>query len=135
MAAFLRVLENHTATIFMTTNHLEGVDDAVASRCLARIDYEMPGKEDQRLIWKVLSELNGVFFYAMGCSHRKPGDRVGCICDDYAIERIVEQHGDLSGRDIKQMLKLATLWSESKEEDIDLGTINFVRKFLPARTA
>ena len=109
VAAFLRVLENHTenhtATIFMTTNRLEGVDDAVASRCLARIDYEMPTAENQQRIWQVLSELNGVFFYSKGCSHRKPGDRVRCICDDHAIERIVGRHDDLSGRDIKQLLK------------------------------
>ena len=133
VAAFLRVLENHTATIFMTTNHLEGVDDAVASRCLARIDYEMPSKEDQRLIWKVLSELNGVYFYFKGCSHRKPGDKAWCICHEAVIERIVGKHDDLSGRDIKQLLKLAALWSESQGREIELDTIDFVRQFLPTR--
>ena len=133
VAAFLRVLENHTATIFMTTNHLEGVDDAVASRCLARIDYKMPDADAQQRIWQVLSELNGVFFYSKGCSHRKPGDRVWCICHDVVIERIVGKHGDLSGRDIKHLLKLAALWSESRGEAVGLGTIDFVRQFLPTR--
>ena len=133
VVAFLRVLENHTATIFMTTNHLEGVDDAVASRCLARIDYEMPSKEDQRLIWKVLSELNGVYFYFKGCSHRKLGDKAWCICHEAVIERIVGKHDDLSGRDIKQLLKLAALWSESQGREIELDTIDFVRQFLPTR--
>ena len=133
VAAFLRVLENHTATIFMTTNHLEGVDDAVASRCLARIDYKMPDADAQQRIWQVLSELNGVFFYSKGCSHRKPGDRVWCICHDVVIERIVGKHGDLSGRDIKHLLKLAALWSESRGEAVGLDTIDFVRQFLPTR--
>ena len=134
VAAFLRVLENHTATIFMTTNHLEGVDDAVASRCLARIDYRMPAAEAQQRIWKVLSELNGVAFKPpRGCSHRRPGDGGWCICSDDVIERIVRKHDDLSGRDIKQLLKLASLWSESQGREIELDTINFVRQFLPAR--
>ena len=39
VAAFLRVLENHTSTVFLTTNRIGMVDDAIASRCLARIDY------------------------------------------------------------------------------------------------
>ena len=133
VAAFLRVLENHTATIFMTTNHLEGVDDAVASRCLARIDYRMPDADAQQRIWKVLSEINGVLFYARGCSHRRPGDTEWCICHDTVIEQVVRKHSDLSGRDIKQLLKLATLWSESRGREIELDTIDFVRQFLPTR--
>ena len=36
VAAFLRVLENHTSTVFLTTNRIGMVDDAIASRCLAR---------------------------------------------------------------------------------------------------
>ena len=133
VAAFLRVLENHTATIFMTTNHLEGVDDAVASRCLARIDYRMPDADAQQRIWKVLCELNGVLFYFRDCSHRKPGDRACCVCHDIVIGQVVRKHSDLSGRDIKQLLKLASLWSESRGKEIELDTIDFVRQFLPTR--
>lgn len=115
VAAFLRRLEHHTATIFMTTNRLESVDDAVISRCLARIDYDLPSRDAQRDIWGVLNRLNGA-----GLS-------------DSDIETIVEQHNDLSGRDIKQLLKLASLWCENHEEEIGPRSIGFVRQFLPTR--
>ena len=115
VAAFLRVLENHTATIFMTTNRLDQVDDAVASRCLARIDYGMPTTDHQRRIWRVLSDNN-----ATGLT-------------DELIDDIVERHGNLSGRDIKQLLKLSSLWSAGRNEPITAETIDFAATFAPTR--
>lgn len=115
VAAFLRILERHTATIFMTTNHIENVDDAVASRCIARIDYEPPSVESQKEIWKVLDKLNGT----------------GLTEDD--IEEITSRHPDLTGRDIKQMLNLAALWSANHQEPVSPKAIDFVRQFLPTR--
>ena len=116
VAAFLRVLEHHTATMFLTTNHLDSVDDAIGSRCLARIDYKLPSVENQRRIWHVLNGLN----------------QVGLSSDD--IDLIVKVHNGLSGRDIKQLLKLSALWADSKGTAIDLNTVNFVRQFLPTRS-
>ena len=115
VAAFLRTLEQHTATIFMTTNRIERVDDAVVSRCLARIDYGMPDSEARRRIWEVLSRLNGT-----GLTEAE-------------IATIVEQHDDLSGRDIKQLLKLASLWCENRDDVVGPVAIGFVRQFLPTR--
>ena len=115
VAAFLRILEHHTATIFMTTNRLDKVDDAIASRCLARIDYKMPPVSAQRRIWGVLNTLNQTNL------------------SESTLDAIVENHNDLSGRDIKQMLKLATLWAESRNEPVTKETIGFVRAFLPTR--
>ena len=117
VAAFLRVLENHTATIFLTTNHAETVDDAIASRCLARLDYGIPSADDQRRIWGVLNNLNGA-----GLTESN-------------IDQIVDTHSDLSGRDIKQTLKLAAMWSESNGETITPSAIDFVKSFLPTRRA
>ena len=116
VAAFLRILEQHTATIFMTTNHIDRVDDAIISRCLARIDYQMPSVEAQKRIWQVLNRLNDT-----GLS-------------DYQIDRMVADNPDLSGRDIKQLLKLASLWAESQGSEVDRSTVGFVRQFLPTRS-
>ena len=116
VASFLRVIEYHTATIFMTTNRMESVDDAILSRCLARIDYQMPDVGDQRMIWSILSELNGV------------------ALSGEAIDAIVATHDDLSGRDIKQLLKLAALWAERHDDPVGPATIDFVRQFLPTRS-
>ena len=99
----------------MTTNRLGDVDDAIASRCIARIDYEMPSSEDQARIWEVLNRLNGV-----GLSEQQMQD-------------IVQEFNDLSGRDIKQLLKLGSLWAARHEQPVDVDTIRFARRFLPTR--
>ena len=113
VAAFLRVLEHHTATIFMTTNRLATVDDAIASRCLARIHYAKPDIGTQKRIWEIMNELNDA----------------GLVEDE--INAILAEHNDLSGRDIKQTLKLACLWAGSNDVKVDPETIDFVTKFLP----
>lgn len=116
VAAFPRVLENHTSTVFLTTNRIGMVDDAIASRCLARIGYAMPSVEDQRKIWRVLNRLNDVGL------------------TDGEIDAIVEKHHDLSGRDIKQVLELSSLWAQDKGERVDATTVEFARTFLPTGT-
>ena len=113
VATFLRVLENHTATIFMTTNRVSDVDDAVLSRCMARITYKMPDTTSQKKIWKVISDLNDVD-----------------LCET-SIEEIVARHDRLSGRDIKQVVKLASLWAARHEEPVTPATVDFVTEFLP----
>ena len=116
VAAFLKVLERHAATIFLTTNRLDRVDDAVASRCLARIDYRLPSPEDQKRIWQVLNDKNGT----------------GLAAD--VIERIVARRDDLSGRDIKQLLKLASLWAAGSGQPITAEIVDFVAAFIPSRS-
>ena len=113
VASFLRILEQHTATVFMTTNRTGNVDDAVLSRCLARITYEPPDKESQRRIWSVMADLNGV-------------DLAKC-----EIDEIVSRHGSMTGRDIKQALKLGALWAEGHGGRVAPETIDFVTSFLP----
>ncbi len=115
VAAFLRVLEYQSSVLFMTTNLAESVDDAIASRCIARIDYEVPSPEQQMEIWQVLNEVN------------KAG-----LSDDVILE-IVEKHDELTGRDIKQLLKLAGLVAEKQNESISLETIDFVSQFQPTK--
>ena len=116
VAAFLRILEHHTAALFMTTNRSDMVDDAIASRCIARIDYDMPTVADQMAIWEVLNELNGTGLTAT------------------QIGEIVRAHTNLSGRDIKQLLKLATLWMASRGGQVTPEAINFCKAFLPTRS-
>lgn len=113
VATFLRVLEYHQGILFFTTNRADLVDDAIASRCIARIDYRIPHPKDQARIWRVMADANEVE-----------------LSDDL-ITSIVAEHGDLSGRDIKNVMKLARLISKTKKRPIDLETINFARKFKP----
>lgn len=113
VASFLRILEAHTATIFLTTNRTEDVDDAVLSRCLARITYDTPDTDSQKQIWKVISDINGV------------------ALSPQEVETIVDRHGSMTGRDIKQTLKLGSLWAAGNDGSVTPEVIDFVTGFLP----
>lgn len=113
VGVFLRVLEYYNGVLFLTTNRAEDVDDAIASRCMARIDYAVPTPEDQTRIWRVLSQVMGI------------------SVDDATIGDVVRQHSALSGRDVKNLLKLAGLVASASGKPVTTETINFVKKFKP----
>lgn len=56
VAAFLRTMEYFGGTFFMTTNRADDVDDAIESRCVAIILYEMPSARELRRIFEIQSE-------------------------------------------------------------------------------
>lgn len=58
------------------------------SRCTARVPYDLPTSEALSMIWRMLSEANGV---------ELSGEEIG---------RIVERHPGASGRDVKNLLFL-----------------------------
>lgn len=113
VGVFLRILEYYSGTLFLTTNRADRVDDAIASRCVARIDYELPPTEDQRKLWRILSETAGV------------------AIPKEVIEAAIRKHNNLSGRDIKNVIKLASLMSASTGQPITNETIDFVKRFKP----
>lgn len=113
VGVFLRVLEYYQSVLFLTTNRADMVDDAVASRCVAKITYEVPSQEDQKEIWKILAQAQGVLI---------PID---------TINQIVKDNPGLTGRDVKNLLKLAILVSSSRGKPIDADTVKFVKRFKP----
>ena len=113
VGVFLRVLEYQSTVLFLTTNRPDDVDDAIASRCVARLSYKVPSIEDQARIWRVLSDASRIKL------------------DDKTIAAIVKRNTDLTGRDVKNLLKLANLVSRGTKEPISAGTIEFVRRFKP----
>jgi len=113
VGVFLRTLEYYQGVLFMTTNRPETVDDAVASRCVARITYGVPSIEDQEKIWRVLSQSTGVKI------------------EEKELKKILAEHMNLTGRDIKNLVKLAIMVSGSKKEPITSKTIEFVKQFKP----
>ena len=50
------------------------------------------------------------------------------------IDAVLKENNDLSGRDIKQLLKLGALWAAREEKPVDTEVISFVKAFLPARS-
>lgn len=116
VGVFLRVLEYQSTVLFLTTNRPKDVDDAIASRCLARLSYDLPTPKDQAEIWRVLSRQSGVEL------------------TDRAVEEIVRDNGRLSGRDVKNLLKLAMLFARGDGVAIDAKVIKHVRQFKPTTT-
>lgn len=97
VASFLRTLEYFHGLLFLTTNRIDDVDDAIVSRCIATIRYEPPVEEDAKRIWKVLSDQ---FQFPLSAD---------------TIDDLAAQFQGVSGRDIKELLKLTVKWCRQKE--------------------
>ncbi|MBX9850103.1 MAG: ATP-binding protein, partial [Rhodocyclaceae bacterium] len=97
VAEFLRTLEYFSGLLFMTTNRTDDIDDAIMSRCIAIIKYEMPSREDAVRLWKTLSYQFEVEL------------------TDEMIETLVDRFPNTSGRDIKELLKLTAKFCRSKK--------------------
>ena len=113
VGVFLRVLEYHSGVLFLTTNRGDLVDDAILSRCTARIPYDRPSAEGLVSIWRVLAEANGVE-----------------LADD-EIELIVDMYPDLTGRDVKNLLKLAMLVARDRGCGVTSDIVDEVKDFRP----
>lgn len=112
VGVFLRVLEYRGTILFLTTNRPEDVDDAIASRCIARLNYLPPDSVDAKKIWRVLADVAGVKIAAE------------------VIQEVVEDNPEMTGRDIKNILKLASLM-EGAKEGVTEDMIYYVQQFKP----
>ena len=54
VGVFLRVLEYFNGLLFLTTNRVDDIDEAIVSRCIALIKYYPPDNEARRRIWRVM---------------------------------------------------------------------------------
>lgn len=114
VGVFLRVLEYQSAVLFLTTNRAKDVDDAIASRCVARLNYEAPTPTDQARIWRILA------------------DGSGAALSNSDIKTIVTENPALTGRDVKNLLKLAMLMAKGKL--ITASDVEYVKQFKPTAT-
>lgn len=113
VGVFLRVLEYASCILFMTTNLPENVDDAVASRCIVHLHYGVPSMDDQEKIWTILAKLNGIE-----------------LSTD-VVQRFVGAHPRLTGRDVKNLLKLASFICEADKTPMTLQTLELALRFKP----
>ena len=111
VGTFLRTLEYYQGVLFMTTNRAVIIDDAILSRCSAVVPYDPPTKEEQKEIWKILST------------------EFGIKLSKKMIDSIVDEYDYLTGREIKNSLKLAALYAERMELKMSLDVINSVAKY------
>ena len=112
VGVFLRVLEYQATILFLTSNRPEDVDDAIASRCIARLYYIPPVADDAKKIWRILADNSGI----------KISDKV--------IAEFTAKNPNVTGRDIKNILKLAGLM-DGAEGGVTLKNIEYVQEFKP----
>src|SRR5512143_287408 len=114
VGVFLRVLEYYRGILFMTSNRETIIDDAIMSRATAWIRYDIPDRHRAISIWKVLATQYKVQL------------------KDVDIEALVDKarFKAISGRSIKNLLKLAKLRSARKKVPISVESIEYVSQFL-----
>lgn len=94
VGVFLRVLEYYRGVLFLTTNKPVDIDDAIISRLTAHIRYHLPTGDLLKKIWEVLS---AQFKVALS---------------DATLEQLMVAWPEISGRTIKNLLKLVTFLKE-----------------------
>jgi AAA+ superfamily predicted ATPase len=102
VGVFLRVLEYFNGLLFLTTNRIDDIDEAIVSRCIALIRFHSPDEEARRRIWGVMSEQFGL---------QLSEDLIGQLVSIYPLT---------SGRDIKGLSKLVSKYCHHRDIAPDL---------------
>jgi hypothetical protein len=98
IGVFLRLLEYFNGLLFLTTNRVDDIDEAIVSRCIALIKYYPPDAAARRKIWRVMIE------------------QFELDVDDALIARLVDLFPAATGRDIKGLAKLVAKFCHQKKE-------------------
>lgn len=114
VGVFLRVLEYYRGVLWMTSNRETIIDDAILSRATAWLRYEYPDNEHLRRIWTVLSTQ-----YAVPMAD----DDIRKLLDSKKLVR-------LSGRSVKNLLKLSKLLSTRTGKPVTVEMIEYVSQFV-----
>ena len=97
VGVFLRVLEYFNGLLFLTTNRVDDIDEAIISRCIAMIKYHAPNSADRRKIWSVMTE------------------QFALPLDQALINQLAELFPTATGRDIKGLTKLVAKFCLQKQ--------------------
>ncbi len=96
VGVFLRVLEYFNGLLFLTTNRVDDIDEAIVSRCIALIKYYPPDSGARGKIWQVMIR------------------QFGLDIDAGLIGQLVEVFPEATGRDIKGLSKLVAKYCQHK---------------------
>jgi len=108
---FLRLLEYYKGILFFTSNRGKIIDDAILSRCTAIINYELPTITDSKKIFEILSE------------------QFKIKIESEVINQVIQKF-ELSGRDIKHLLKLVKFINEKQQKEINFELFRYCTRFL-----
>ncbi|MGB1092389.1 MAG: AAA family ATPase [Oceanobacter sp.] len=96
VGVFLRVLEYFNGLLFLTTNRVNDIDEAIVSRCIALIKYHPPGLADRTRIWQVMC------------------DQFGLSLEAGMVDQLATLFPEACGRDIKGLAKLVAKYCKHK---------------------
>ncbi|MBB4198422.1 AAA family ATPase [Rhodoblastus sphagnicola] len=102
VGVFLRVLEYFNGLLFLTTNRIDDIDEAIVSRCIALIRFHAPDEEARKRIWGVMAEQ-----FALDLS-------------DELIGQLATLYPQTSGRDIKGLSKLVAKYCRHRDTPANL---------------
>ncbi|WP_412480600.1 AAA family ATPase [Azonexus sp. IMCC34839] len=97
VGVFLRVLEYFNGLLFLTTNRVDDIDEAIVSRCIALIRFHTPHREDRLKIWGVMAA------------------QFGLAIEPELLELLPDIFPQASGRDIKGLAKLVAKYCSQKQ--------------------
>jgi hypothetical protein len=102
VSVFLRLLEYHNGLVFLTTNRADDVDDAILSRCIAEIQYGIPGPAERLKLWEImLAEFN-------------------VTLPKVDVRKAVLSFPEMVGRDIQNLIRLTNRVCAATEEAFSL---------------
>ena len=96
VGVFLRVLEYFDGLLFLTTNRIDDIDEAIVSRCIALIRYHAPDQAARERIWRVMAE------------------QFALPLDAVMVAALASRYPQASGRDIKGLAKLVAKFCAHK---------------------
>ncbi len=117
VGVFLRVLEYFNGLLFLTTNRVDDIDEAIVSRCIALIKYNPPDDEARRRIWSVM------------------GEQFDLRLDAALIDALVVTFPEATGRDIKGLAKLVAKYCRQKKTGASLEAFKRCAIFRGLETA
>jgi SpoVK/Ycf46/Vps4 family AAA+-type ATPase len=103
VGVFLRVLEYFNGLLFLTTNRVDDIDEAIVSRCIALIRYDAPDALARRRIWQVMLR------------------QFDLSVEAGLVAELVGQFPRATGRDIKGLARLVAKYCHHKQLSPSLG--------------
>jgi SpoVK/Ycf46/Vps4 family AAA+-type ATPase len=97
VGVFLRVLEYFNGLLFLTTNRVDDIDEAIISRCIAMLRYHAPDHADRCKIWRVMTE------------------QFSLPVREELIDELAAIFPGATGRDIKGLTKLVAKFCQQKK--------------------
>jgi hypothetical protein len=97
VGVFLRVLEYFNGLLFLTTNRVDDIDEAIISRCIAMLRYHAPDHADRCKIWRVMTE------------------QFALPVKEELIDELAAIFPGATGRDIKGLTKLVAKFCQQKQ--------------------